>query len=103
MVSPTTLTFSVLALVLSPRPARSGCWFLLGAFTATIAVGIAAAFVLGDTAASATPSTPQTWGAVLDVARGVVLLVWGARLLRRPGDPAQTKAAIDRMGALAAS
>ena len=103
MLSPTTLTFSCLALVLSPRPFRTGCFFLLGAFTATIAVGIAAAFVLGDVAASSTPSTPKTWVAVLDVVFAVLLLVWGARLVRRPPDPKQTKAAMDRMGALATS
>src|SRR5262245_22309444 len=98
MLSPTTLTFSTLALVLSPRPFSTGCWFLLGAFTATIAVGIAAAFLIGDVAASSTPSTPKTWVAVLDVAFASLLLVFAARLLRRPTDPAQTKAAIDRMG-----
>src|SRR5215510_7807482 len=98
MLSPTTLTFSVLALVLSPKPFRTGCWFLLGAFTATIAVGIAAAFVLGDVAADSSPSTPKTWVSILDVVLGVLLLVWGARLIRKPPDPAQTKSAIDRMG-----
>ena len=47
MVSPTTLTFSVLALVLGDRPLRTGFWFFLGAFGATTAVGVAGAFVLG--------------------------------------------------------
>src|SRR5262245_7791262 len=103
MLSPTTLTFSVLALVLSPRPFRSGCWFLLGAFTATMAVGILAAIVLGDVAASSTPSTPKTWVAILDVVFGVLLIVFAVRLVRRPPDPAQTKSAMDRMGGLAAS
>ena len=73
----------MLALVLSPRPFRTGCWFLLGAFTATLAVGIAAAFVLGDAAASSTPSTPKTWVAILDVIFGVVLIVFAVRLFRR--------------------
>jgi hypothetical protein len=40
---------------------------------------------------------------VLDVVLAVLLLVWGARLVRRPPDPAQTKAAIDRMSGLAVS
>ena len=66
MLSPTTLTFSVLALVLSPRPFRSGCWFLLGAFTATIAVGIAAAFV-SATSPLVDALEPKTWVAILDV------------------------------------
>jgi threonine/homoserine/homoserine lactone efflux protein len=103
MLSPTTLTFSVLALVLSPRPFRSGCWFLLGALTATLAIGILAAFVIGDHAASSTPSTPKTWVAILDVVFAALLLGWGWRLVRRPPDPRQTKAAIDRMSGLAGS
>ena len=40
MLSPTTLTFSVLALVLSKRPLRTGIWFYLGAFLITIVIGI---------------------------------------------------------------
>jgi hypothetical protein len=103
MLSPTTLTFSVLALVLSPRPFRTGCWFLLGALTATLAVGIAAALILGDAAASSSPSTPKTWVAILDVVFGAVLVVVAVRFFRKPPDPAQTKAAIDRMGGLASS
>lgn len=87
MLSPTTLTFSILTLVLSARPLRTGFWFYLGALTATLAVGIVAAFVLGDRAASSDPSTPKTWVAVLDVIAGVALLVWTIRLLRRPRDP----------------
>ena len=31
MLSPTTLTFSVLSLVLADRPLRTGIWFYLGA------------------------------------------------------------------------
>ena len=38
MFSPTTLSFSVLALVLGDRPLRTGLLVLLGAFTATLAV-----------------------------------------------------------------
>ena len=36
MVSPTTLTFSVLVLVLGDRPLRTGIWFYLGALGATL-------------------------------------------------------------------
>jgi hypothetical protein len=39
MLSPTTLSFSVLALVLGDRPLRTGLWFYVGALTATLAVG----------------------------------------------------------------
>ena len=87
MLSPTTLTFSTLTLVLSERPFRTGLWFYLGALTATLAIGIVAAFVLGDVAASSDPSTPKTWVAIVDVTAGAALLVWTIRLLRRPRDP----------------
>ena len=39
MVSPTTLTFSIFALVLGDRPLRTGFLFYLGALSATLAVG----------------------------------------------------------------
>ena len=87
MLSPTTLTFSILTLVLSNRPFRTGSWFFLGAFTATIVIGVVAAFVLRDHAASSTPSSPKTWVAIVDVVAGGLLLVWTIRLLRRPRDP----------------
>src|SRR5580765_3869328 len=76
MLSPTTLTFSILTLVLSPRPFRTGLWFYLGAFGATIGIGIVAAFVLGNAAASSDPSSPKTWVAVLDIVLGAALLTW---------------------------
>ena len=59
MLSPTTLTFSTLTLVLSERPLRTGLWFYLGALTVTLAIGVVAAFVLGNVAASSSPSTPS--------------------------------------------
>ena len=40
MLSPTTLTFSVLALVLGDRPLRTGIFFYIGVLTATLAVGV---------------------------------------------------------------
>ena len=103
LASPTTLTFSVLALVLSERPLRTGFWFFLGAFGATLAVGIAAAFVLGDAAASSTPSSPKTWVAILDVVAAVLILAWVVRVLRSPPKPEKTKAAIDQMSKVASS
>lgn len=101
MLSPTTLTFSVLALVLGDRPLRTGFWFYLGAFTATLAIGVAAAFVLGDVAASKTPSSPKTWVAIVDVVFAVVILVWVVRRSRRPPNPDQMKGMIDKMSGLA--
>ncbi len=103
MLSPTTLSFSVLALVLGDRPRRTGFLFYLGALGATLAVGVAAAFVLGDAAASQTPSSPKTWVAVIDVVAGVLLIVWVVRVLRRPADPAKTASMIERMSKVASS
>ena len=102
MVSPTTLSFSVLALVLGDRPLRTGLFFYAGAFTATLAVGVAAAFVLGD-AASSNTSTPKTWVSVVDIVAGVLLLWYVVVRLRRPPDPRKSAAMIERMGKLASS
>ena len=61
MLSPTTLTFSVLTLVLGDRPLRTGIFFFLGAAGATLAIGVIAAFVIGDAAAAPHPNNPKTW------------------------------------------
>jgi uncharacterized membrane protein len=103
MVSPTTVSFSVLALVLGNRPLRTGIWFYLGAFTATISIGILAAFVLGNVAHSSTPSSPKTWVAIVDVVAAVLLLVWVVRLIRKPVDPKKEQSMIDQIGKLASS
>jgi hypothetical protein len=103
MLSPTTLIFSVLVLVLGDRPLRTGFWFYLGALTATLGIGVIAAFVLGNAAASDTPSSPKTWVAVLDVIIGLLLLVWVVWVLRRPADPARVASAVDKMGKVASS
>ncbi|HVD48961.1 MAG TPA: GAP family protein [Gaiellaceae bacterium] len=103
MLSPTTLSFSVLALVLGDRPLRTGFFFYLGALTATLGIGVLAAFVLGDAAASSDPSSPKTWVAVFDIVAGALVLLYALRLWRRPSDPAKTQAMIDRMRKLATS
>jgi uncharacterized membrane protein len=104
MLSPTTLTFSVLSLVLSERPGRTGMLFFLGAFGLTVVVGVVAAFVLGDAASSAKGSSkPPTWVAVFDVAAGLLLLLYVARALRRPRDPRRTAEAIKKMSKLSSS
>lgn len=100
MLSPTTLSFSIFALVLGDRPLRTGFWFYLGALTATLAIGVAAAFVLGDVAASST-STPKTWVAILDLIAAGAILAWVWSASRRAPDPARTQAMIDRMSGLA--
>lgn len=103
MLSPTTLTFSVLVLVLGDRPLRTGLWFYLGALGATLGIGIVAAFVLGDAAASRTPSTPKTWVSILDVALAVSLLALVVWLMRRPPNPARTAGMMEQMEKVASS
>ncbi|HZO79309.1 MAG TPA: GAP family protein [Solirubrobacteraceae bacterium] len=104
MLSPTTLTFSVLALVLSERPGRTGLWFFLGAFGLTVIVGVVAAFVLGGAASSAKGSSePPTWVAVFDVVAGLLLLAYVVRALRRPRDRGRTEDAIKKMSKLSSS
>src|SRR5689334_11335947 len=91
MLSPTTLTFTVLALVLGERPGRTGFWFFLGAFGVTLVIGVVAAFVLGNAAApSHSSETPPTSVAILDVVFGALLLVFVVRAMRRPRDPKRT-------------
>jgi hypothetical protein len=97
MLSPTTLTFSTFVLVLSERPLRSGFWFYLGALSATLAIGVVAAFVLGNAAASSHPSTPKTWVAVVDVVAAALILTWVVRVMRRPRNPARTAAMMEQV------
>ena len=103
MLSPTTLGFSVLALVLGDRPRRTGLWFYLGALTATLAVGVIAAFVIGDVAASETPSQPKTWVAIVDIVAAIALVVWMVRVLRRPPDPKRVEGMVAQMSKVASS
>lgn len=103
MLSPTTLSFSVLALVMGERPRRTGLWFYAGAFGATLAIGIVAAFVIGDAAASRTPSQPKTWVAIVDIVAAVLLTVWIMRVLRRPPDPKRIDGMVDQMSKIASS
>jgi hypothetical protein len=103
MLSPTTLFFSVLVLVLGERPLRTGFFFYLGALVATLGIGVVAAFVLGNAAADSTPSTPKTWVAVVDLIAGALLLLYVIRVVRRPANPAKTASMIERMGKVASS
>ena len=102
MLSPTTLSFSVLALVLGDRPLRTGVWFYLGALSATLGVGVLAAFVLGSKAASTT-SYPKPWVAVIDIIAAVLLVLFSVRFLRRPRDPKRAQTMIDKMSKIASS
>jgi threonine/homoserine/homoserine lactone efflux protein len=103
MLSPTTLFLSVLALVVGERPLRTGLWFYVGALGATLLIGVVAAFVLGNAAASSHPSTPKTWVAVIDVIASLLLLVFVVRFLRRPRDPKRVQGMIAQMNKVAAS
>jgi len=103
MLSPTTLFLSVLALVVGERPMRTGLWFYLGALGVTLVVGIVAAFVLGNAAASPKPNTPKTWVAVLDIVASVLVLFFVVRFLRKPRDPKRVAGMIDQMTKVASS
>ncbi len=82
MLSPVTLFLSVLALVVGEHPTRTGRWFYLGAFGATLIVGVVAAFLLGNAVASPKPNTPKTWVAIVDIVAAVVVLFFVVRFLR---------------------
>jgi hypothetical protein len=103
MMSPTTLSFSILALVLGERPLRTGIWFYLGALTATLAIGVLAAFVLGNVAASDTPSQPKTWVCIVDIVAAAVLVVVVIRFARRPRNPERVEQMVAQMGRIASS
>ncbi len=103
MLSPTTLTFSVLVLVLGDRPLRTGLWFYAGALGATLGIGVIAAFVLGNAAADHTPSTPKTWVAIFDVVAGLLLIAWVIGRLRKPPNPKRIASMIDQMQKVASS
>jgi hypothetical protein len=96
MLSPTTLSFSIFTLVVSDRPLRSGFWFYAGALGATLGIGVVAAFVIGDVAASDS-STPKTWVAVVDIVAGIALLAWVVRALRRPRNEERAAAMLEQM------
>jgi hypothetical protein len=99
MLSPTTLSFSTLAVVLGEKPLRTGLWFYVGALGATLAIGVAAAFVLGDAAAS-DDATPKTWVAVVDVLAGCAIVLWVFKASARPPDPARAQFMVERMRAV---
>src|SRR5215470_11570811 len=103
MLSPTTLTFSVLALVLADRPLRTGIWFYLGAFGVTIAIGAAAIFVVGDLAAPSSSGEQKTWVSVFDLVASAALIVYVARTWRRPIAEKTTKGMVDKMSSVASS
>jgi threonine/homoserine/homoserine lactone efflux protein len=96
MLSPTTLSFSVLVLVVAERPLRTGMWFYLGALGANLAIGILAAFVLGNSAASHT-STPKTWVLWFDIVAGLLLVAFAISVFRRPPNAKRAADTIDQI------
>ncbi|HUK94225.1 MAG TPA: GAP family protein [Gaiellaceae bacterium] len=96
MLSPTTLSFSVLVLVVAERPLRTGMWFYLGALTANLAIGVLAAIVLGNSAASHT-STPKTWVLWFDIVAGALLVILAIKILRRPPNAKRAADTIDQI------
>jgi len=103
MLSPTTLTFSVLVLVVSPRPFRTGVWFYLGALLTTLAIGVLAAFVLGDVAAPSSGGGRKSWVSVFDLVAGAALLVYVYRTWRTPISEKTTQSMVDKMSSVADS
>lgn len=102
MLEPATLLSSVLALVISDRPLRTGFWFYLGGFGATLLIGVLAALVLGNAAASHT-SEPKTWVAAVTLLAGVLVLGYVVRLVRQPTDPDQTARLTERVSKVASA
>jgi uncharacterized membrane protein YeaQ/YmgE (transglycosylase-associated protein family) len=76
----------------------------VGAFGVTLIIGVVAAFVLGNAAASSNSSaTPPTWVAIIDVVAGALLLAYVVRALRRPRDPKRAADMVERMSKVASS
>ncbi|HEY7629123.1 MAG TPA: GAP family protein [Thermoleophilaceae bacterium] len=103
MLSPTTLTFSILTLVLGDRPLRTGFWFYAGAMSATLLIGVVAAFVIGDVASTSQPNTPKTWVAILDVVFAVIIIGWVIRALRRPPNKERIEGMVDQIRKVASA
>jgi hypothetical protein len=83
--------------VISQRPLRTGSWFYLGGLGVTLLIGVLAAFVLGNAAASHT-STPKTWVSIVTAIAGALVLVYAVLLLvRRSTKSDQMARLTDRM------
>jgi hypothetical protein len=102
MLEPATLLSSVLALAVGDRPLRTGSWFYLGGLAVTLLVGVLAAFVLGNAAASHT-SEPKTWVSIVTIGGGALVLGYAVRLARRPTDAATMARLTERMDKVASA
>ncbi|MGZ4401828.1 MAG: GAP family protein, partial [Gaiellaceae bacterium] len=72
-------------------------------FAVTVAIGVAAAFVVGDAAAPSSNGERKTWVSIFDLVAGVALFVYVARTWRRPFAEKTTKGMVDRMSTVASS
>lgn len=84
------------------RPVRTGSWFYLGGLAVTLSVGVLAALVLGNAAASRT-SKPKTWVSIGTIVAGVGVLGYAVRLVRRPKEAAEMARVTKRMNNVAAA
>lgn len=100
MLEPATLISSALVLVLGERPLRTGTWFYVGGAGTTLLVGVLGALLLGGQLASPSSET-RTGVLVFDVIAGTLLLLYAARMVRRPSGPAQTARNLERMNSIA--
>jgi hypothetical protein len=66
-------------------------------------IGVAAAFVLGDSAAPSANGVRKTWVSIFDLVAGSALLLYVARTWRRPFAEKTTKGMVDKMTAVASS
>lgn len=97
MLEPATLVSSMLTLVIGRRPLRTGFWFYLGGLTTTMAVGVLAAFVLGNAAAAPAGKPPKEWVAIVNIVAGAAILAYLAWAARRAPDPEKTAANLARI------
>lgn len=102
MLEPASLLSSVLALVIGNRPLRTGSWFYVGGLSVTLLVGVVAAFVVGNRAATQT-SAPKTWVAIVTIVAGTLVLGYAIRLLLRPTNAAEMARIADRMNKIASA
>jgi hypothetical protein len=71
--------------------------------TATLVIGVVAAFALEDIAASDHPSTPKTWVAILDLVFALLIIGWVVRQMRRPPNQQRVDGMVAQMTKVAAA
>jgi hypothetical protein len=102
MLEPATLISSSLVLVVGERPLRTGFWFYVGGLGTTLAVGVLAAFLLGN-ALAAPSSETRTGVLVFDLVAGTLLCLYAVLMIRRRPDPEQAARNVERINSIAAA